>query len=127
MTSWMRADLEVGSRNRELFRRRFPSLAEGQHIRQLDWAYNLPEMRPHGWINLDNGNMVLVEAVGKDQSYDGSISARYWIAAVDTVIDLRPGESQRYSEVFGEPGARRYSELMPEISAAVRAQLGLPE
>jgi hypothetical protein len=120
---WIKARFGRTSSHTALFQDRFPvESSQENQTRQLGWSEVRAEMLAQGWINLDSGNMVLVEAVGVWQTEKGRISARYWIAASDTQVDLFPAEQFLYQDHFG---ADKYQEVMPLVVDRTQTLLGL--
>ena len=92
------ADLETA--DAALLRYRFPIVIDSDHhptpdrngpaTRQLDWTIHAAATDPKAWIDIDNGNLVLIEAVGFQTEDRGVISGKLYIAAADHIVEISP-------------------------------------
>lgn len=88
--TWFRLTTNRRSPHLAFLAERFPVEKPDDEWRQLEMnSAQSMELGPWAWLDLDNGNTVLIEAVGPLPKLR-RIDARIWIAASNTFVDLLP-------------------------------------
>lgn len=101
--NWMSLDTSPKSLTAEYLRDQFlmhPHIIRwreelGHWTRQLDWASSDEFPEAYAWLDVESGNLVLIEAVG-DEGSVGVVTARLRVGSTGFVLDLVDPDKARY-------------------------------
>ncbi len=113
-TAWLK---EVFPVDLAQFEHRFVS----DPTRQLDWV--LRGSDASAWIELATGSLVLVEAIGGEESGAGYVTARLWLAPAERELELTKRVS--YVEEVSDGGIVHSTALEQVLEAVLTRVPGL--